>query len=160
MKDLLDGQLEAAATSDLARESATVVTSRLLEAFLACPTKCRLLSTGEFSAGTEYTEWAAAREESYRREGIRKLTSHAVHSGIASPGPGLWEKASWQFAVGETVRAQGWEADIALVQRILQEGAITQFVPIRFVANNKLSGSDKMLAAFEAIALAKALGTN
>ena len=52
--------LKRSATPDVAQESATVVTSRLLEAFLACPTKCRLLSEGEFPAGTEYTEWAAA----------------------------------------------------------------------------------------------------
>lgn len=46
-----------------------MVTSRLLEAFLACPVKCHLLSEGERPAGTEYSVWVAAREESYRREG-------------------------------------------------------------------------------------------
>jgi len=136
-----------------------VVTSRLLEAFLACPVKCYLLSEGELPAGTEYSAWAAAREESYRREGIRKLTAQEASTGIGSPDPGLWKHESWRFSVGETVRAQGWEAEVALIQRIPQTGAPSRFVPIRFVAHNRLSASDKTIAAFEALSLAKALGT-
>ena len=61
----------------------------MLEAFLACPVKCHLLSEGEVPAGTEYSAWAAAREESYRREGVRKLTSQETDLGIASAEPGL-----------------------------------------------------------------------
>jgi predicted RecB family nuclease len=41
----------------------------------------------------------------------------------------------------------------------LADGAPSRFVPIRFVANNRLSASDKTMAAFEALTLAKALGT-
>ena len=78
---------------------------------------------------------------------------------IAAPEPGLWKNGSWQFAIGKTVRAQGWEAGIALVPRIPQAGAASQLVPVRFAAVNKLSGPDKTMAAFEAIALSKALGT-
>ena len=46
-----------------------------------------------------------------------------------------------------------------MVQRIPQGGTPSRFVPIRFVANNRLSASDKTMAAFEALSLAKALGT-
>jgi len=95
-----------------------VVTSRLLKAFLVCPVKCHLLSEGEAPAGTEYSAWAAAREESYRREGVRKLTSQETGPGIAVAEPGLWKHESWRFAVGRTLRAEGWEAEIALLQRI------------------------------------------
>ena len=49
--------------------------------------------------------------------------------------------------------------DRALIERIPQTGTPCQFVPIRFVANNRLSASDKTMAAFEALSLAKALGT-
>lgn len=136
-----------------------MVTSRLLEAFLACPVKCHLLSESEIPAGTEYSAWAAAKEDSYRGEGIRKLTSKEASTGIPSPDPNLWKHESWRFSVGETVRAQGWEAEVALIERIPQTGAPSQFVPIRFVANNRLSASAKTMAAFEALSLAKALGT-
>ena len=126
---------------------------------MACPVKCHLLSKGERPAGTDYSAWAAAGEESYWREGIQKLASQETNSCIASPDPGLWKSESWRFAVGKTVRAQGWEADIALIERIPKAGTPSQFVPIRFLANNRLSASDKTMAAFEALSLAKALGT-
>lgn len=58
-----------------------MVTSHLPEAFLVCPVKCHLLSDGVIPAGTEYSAWAAAEEESYRREGIRKLTAQEVSTG-------------------------------------------------------------------------------
>ena len=90
-----------------------MVTSRLLEAFLACLVKCHLLSKEERPTGTEYSAWATAREESYRREGIQKLDSQGTNSCIASLEHGLWKSESWRFAVGKTVRAQGWEAEIA-----------------------------------------------
>ena len=128
-----------------------MVTSRLLEAFLACPVKCHLLSEGEIPHGTEYSAWAAERNESYRREGVRKLASRETGPCVASAEPGLWKRESWQIAVAKTVRAEGWEAEIALIQRIPQVGASSRFVPIRFAANNRLSASDKTMAAFEAI---------
>ena len=67
-----------------------MVTSRLLEAFLACPVKCYLLSEGEVPVGAEYSAWAAAREESYRRESFRKLISQETGPDIASTEPALW----------------------------------------------------------------------
>lgn len=152
-------KFDAVATSDVTQERPVVVTSCLLQAFMACPTKCYLLYAGEIPAGGEYTNWVITRQESYRHEAILNLTAHASKSGIASLEPGLSKDAPWQFAVERIVSAQGWEADIALIQRIPQERGTSQLVPISFVAANKLSASDKTMAAFEAIALAKALGT-
>jgi CRISPR/Cas system-associated exonuclease Cas4 (RecB family) len=136
-----------------------VVTSRLLEAFLSCPVKCHLLPKGEAPAGTEYSAWAAAKEESYRREGFRKLTSKEMGPDIASAEPGLWKHESWRFAIGKTVRTETWEAEIAMIQRITQAVAPSRFAPIRFTAKNRLTASDKTMAAFEALSLAEALGT-
>ena len=72
-----------------------MVTSRLLEAFLACPVKRYLLSKGEIPPGTEYSALAAAREESYRRESLRKLPSQEMGPDIAS--------ALVTFAIGSAI---------------------------------------------------------
>jgi predicted RecB family nuclease len=117
-----------------------------------------MLSKQELPAGTEYSTWANAREDSYRQANVRKLTIPETKPYIASPEPGVWKSESWQFAVARTVRAEGWEAEIAMIQQIHQAGSLSRFVPIRFVANNRLTTSDKTIAAFEAIVLAKALG--
>ena len=137
------------------------VTSHLFEAYLACPTKCYLQFKGEVGAGSDYTAWAAKRAESYCRNGIQELTAaHPLELGSGSLEPGRWKNASWHFALDQIVRAQDWEARLKVVQRITSKETNPPFqlVPIRFLTDNKLSNSDKMVAAFEALVLAKLLG--
>jgi predicted RecB family nuclease len=52
------------------------------------------------------------------------------------------------------------EANLQIVERIPPEGtnSSSQFVPIRFVAANKLSRSDKLMVGFDAFVLSKASG--
>jgi predicted RecB family nuclease len=157
----LDSQLEPANTPHVAHDGAVVVTSCLLEAFLACSMKCYLLSKGEIAAGNEYASWVTTQTESYRSEGKHKLTAeHEPELGSGALESGRWKSASWHFALDQIARTQDWEASLQVVQRILPEGANSSalFVPIRYVPVNKLSNSDKMVAAFEALVLAKSLG--
>jgi len=145
----------------LSAQKISPVTSRLLEAYLACPTKCHLQSVGEIATGSDYTTWAAMRAESYCRDGIQKLTTaHSLELCSDSLDAGQWKNASWHFILDQIVRAQDWEARFQVVQKIPPKGTNSspQFVPIRFVPNNKLSNSDKMVAVFEALVLAKSLG--
>jgi hypothetical protein len=55
----------------------------LFEAHLECVTKCWLRSRGEPSAGNAYAEWARARNEAYRRDGLNKLLT--LFSSNCSP---------------------------------------------------------------------------
>ena len=154
----MDGKSKPVEDSN-AQESALVISSRLLEAFLACPTKCRLLAAGEVPAGTEYTVWAESRVESYRVDGILRLTGYVSEPATVSQDLSQWKNESWQSASSQTVRAQGWEAEITLVQRIsVPKTAASILVPIRFVPANKLTTADKVLAAFEVITLSKTTG--
>jgi predicted RecB family nuclease len=74
--------------------------------------------------------------------------------------PRHWKYAVWDFAFNQVARAQHYESHLHAVQRVqLDEGEQSQFLPIRFVAANKLSQIDKLTAGFEALALSKALGT-
>ncbi len=154
----MDGKSKPVENSN-AKESAVVISSRLLEAFLACPTKCRLLAAGEVPAGTEYTVWAESRVESYRVEGILRLSGFASEPDAVSQDPSQWKNESWKSASRQAVRAQGWEAEIALVQRTsVSKTAASILVPVRFVPANKLTATDKVMAAFEVITLSKAAG--
>jgi CRISPR/Cas system-associated exonuclease Cas4 (RecB family) len=49
------------------------ITSDVFEAYLKCPTKCWLRSTGEPSAGNTYSEWVKAQNDSYRTTGTERL---------------------------------------------------------------------------------------
>jgi hypothetical protein len=139
-----------------------LVTSQLFESYLACPTKCYLQSVGEVPAGSDFTIWSETRYESYRFEGLQRLT--ADHSQTINGGeqdPRHWKHALWHFAFNQIVRAQNYEAHLYAIQRVQLEGSVqsSQFIPVRFVPANKLSRSDKLMAGFDAFVLAKALGT-
>ena len=144
----------------LSEQKKLLMTSRLFVAYLACPTKCYLQFKGEVGAGSDYTAWVVTRTESYCREGIQKLTAvYSLELCSGSLDSGQWKNASWHFTLDQIIRTQDWEASFQVVQRIPPEGTNSspQFIPIRFVPNNKLSNADKMVAAFEALVLAKSL---
>ena len=69
--------------------------------------------------------------------------------------------ASWHFAIDQIVRIQrtGRQAFRLYSECHWKEQThIAKLVPIRFVPANKLTSSDKMMAAFDALALSKSLG--
>ena len=138
-----------------------LVTSRLFEAYLACPTKCYLQSIGEAESNNDFSIWKETRSESYCREGIERLTfdSHS-QLDIEPSETGGWKNVSWRFTVNRVVRTQNMEANLQIVERISPEGInkSSNFVPIRFVAANKLSRSDKLMIGFDAFVLSKAAG--
>jgi len=137
------------------------VTSRLFEAYLACPTKCYLRSTGEVAATNDFAIWNKTRSETYPCEGVQRLTTDH-HSELAPepPEPGHWKNVRWHFALNLIARAENMKASLQVVQRFPAKGKnkTSQFVPIRFVPVNKLSRSDKLMAGFDALVLSKTSG--
>ena len=43
------------------------ITSDLFDAFLKCPTKCYLHSTGQTGSGNAYAEWVREQNDAYRK---------------------------------------------------------------------------------------------
>jgi predicted RecB family nuclease len=138
-----------------------VITSQLFEAYLDCPTKCFLRSTGEAVTGNAFATWNHTRSEAYHLDGVRRLTAGQPQEfGSYSIEPGSWKSALWLFARSQGVSAQNMATTFHVVQRIPPEGTskASQLVPIRFVHANKLSRSDKLMAGFDALVLSKAFG--
>jgi predicted RecB family nuclease len=79
---------------------------------------------------------------------------------IGSPGTGNWKTAKWRLAVDLVARAENLESSLHAVKRAPSEGRgqSGQFTPIRFVFTNKLTRSDKLLLAFDALVLSEMLG--
>src|SRR5262249_47999798 len=137
------------------------VTTRLFEAYLACPTKCYLRSIGEVEASNDFAIWNETRSETYLCEGVQRLTTdHHSELGLEPPETGHWKNVPWRFALNLIAQAENMEANLQVVQRIPPEGTnkSSQFVPIRFVPANKLSRCDKLMAGFDAFVLSKASG--
>lgn len=92
------------------------VTSRLFEAYLACPTKCYLQSIGEVAAINDFAIWNETRNESYRREGVQRLTTdHHSELALEPPETGHWKNVSWHFALNFVVRAENMETNLQVV---------------------------------------------
>lgn len=137
-----------------------LVTSRLFEAYLACPTKCFLRSAGEAATGNEFANWIHKRGASYIRESTKKLTAGLSREVVAShTETSQLKDARWHLAVDQVIRAQHLEASIHAIQRMPPD-RMEQFpplVPIRFVHTNKLSRADRLMAGFDAFVLSKVL---
>jgi predicted RecB family nuclease len=139
-----------------------IVTSRLFEAYLKCPTKCFLLSRGETGTSNAYADWTQVQSISYRSDGISRLkggipSNECVAGSLEAKS---LKSASWRVAVDVKAHAKNVEAAIDAVERPPSDspGNTPQFVPIRFISRNKLNGHDKLVLAFDALVFSEALG--
>ena len=84
----------------------------------------------------------------------------ADESIIGSLGTENWKTAKWRLAVDLVARAENLESSVHAVERAPSEGRgqAGQFAPIRFIFTNKLTRSDKLLLAFDALVLSEMLG--
>jgi len=139
-----------------------MITAGIVEAFLKCPTKCYLRSLGEVGTENAYANWARAQNESYRNDGIKRLTEGTAPDEciIGSPGTTNMKAPKWRLAMDYVVRAQNLESSLHAVERIASDGRgkPAQLIPIRFIFSNKLSLDDKRLLAFDALVLSERLG--
>jgi len=137
------------------------ITSQLFEAYVKCPTQCWLRHAGETATGNAYAAWVQAKNEACRVEGIKRLVAGVPDGGrvVASPTENL-KAATWRMATDLPAQAPNLEARIPIVERMPSagRGKTAQFIPIRFVWTNKVGRDDKLLLAFEALALSKMLG--
>jgi predicted RecB family nuclease len=137
------------------------ITTSLFEAYIKCPTKCWLRFTGEPATGNDYAEWEQRRNESYRNAAIERLRSEVPKDECAvAPAQDGLKTTNWRLGVGIVTTSQNLEARIHAVERVPSEGRgkSAQFIPIRFVYNNKLGKDEKLLLAFEAFVLSEIIG--
>jgi predicted RecB family nuclease len=142
------------------------ITSEIFEAYLKCPTKCRLRANGEPFSGNEYAQWVKTQRNSYCTKEIAILLTPLQGTEVAhSPDIENIRLAKWRFATNFVVKGNldsGTivESEFHCVERLLPQGRgkASQFIPIRFSFFNKLSKNDHMLVAFDALTLSKSLG--
>ena len=139
-----------------------IINPQLFEAYLKCATKCYLKSLGEAGTGNAYAEWLQAQNDICRSDGIKRLTMEAEPDSFVTNPSELknLKTATWRMAIDFVARAQNMESMIHAVERAPAEGRgkSAQFMSVRYVFNNKPTKSDKLLLAFDALVLSKALG--
>jgi predicted RecB family nuclease len=139
-----------------------IITSRLFEAYLKCPTKCFLQARGEAARGDAYADWVRTQSALYRSAGTQRLTRGRTEDECVSGAraAGNTNSGHWRLAIDLTTRADNLESTIDVVERLPSQGRgkPTQFIPIRFIYTNKLTRDDRLLLAFDALVLLEALG--
>ncbi len=137
------------------------ITSQLLEAYVKCPTKCWLKYAGEQATSNAYAAWTQAKDKAYRAEGIKRLVAKVPEGkrAVAPPTENL-KTATWRVAAELRVQSQNLETQIPIVERAPSagQGKPAQFIPIRFICANKIGRAEKLLLAFDCLALSKMLG--
>ena len=103
-----------------------MITSELLEAYLACPMKCYLRSRGEQCSENKFAALYQTQRDSYRRAGIRKLKANLASHQTE---PGTFKNARWQFAFDQTLDADDLLADVHAIQRVSTKEGASEFTP-------------------------------
>jgi hypothetical protein len=100
------------------------LTSALFEAFLKCPTKCYLRSTGQAGTGNAYAEWVREQNEGYRAEAGKRLMAGLPESEVvvAPPATENLKTATWRLALNLPVQAGNVDSRIHAVERVPPQG--------------------------------------
>lgn len=138
----------------------TKITSRLIETYIKCQTKCWLTNAGEQAANDSYESWLNERDEEYRTNEVNRLNagvpSDQKIANLLGANPAA---ATWTVASDIPVRAENLESQLATIERTPSpgRGKPAQFIPIRFFRANKIGRDEKLLLTFDAYLLSKML---
>jgi predicted RecB family nuclease len=109
-----------------------------------------------------HADWARSQSELYRSTEIKWLLGRIIppECAVGLLTTEKLETAKWKLAVDFAATGEHLESRIHAVERIPSKGrgAPAQFIPIRFIARNKLTKDDKLLIAFDALALSEVTG--
>jgi len=138
------------------------ITPDLFEAYLKCPTKCFLRAHGEKPAGNEYSEWKENQTAEYASQGIQRLRQgyKAEECVCGDHATGNTKFPKWRMATSFPASTENLQSTIHAVEHLPSQaqGESPRFIPVRFIARNKVTRDDKLLLAFDARVLAESIG--
>jgi predicted RecB family nuclease len=136
-------------------------TAEIFSAFLKCPTKCYLRSTGHTGSGNAYADWVRDRTDAYLGAVRRRLLAGVPEAEVViAPATETLKTATWRLALDLPVQASNGDSRLHAVEREPSQdrGRPAQLIPVRFVYLNKLTRDDRLLVAFDALLLSEVLG--
>ena len=135
------------------------ISQALFEDYLNCPTKCFLRASGEKFQPNFYANWLGNQNEIYRKEAAKRLIAgHQQENVIINPtDTAQINTSAWRLAINIDMRWHNIEANLHAAELIPARTAnsVDHIIPIRFIFANKLSRIDRLLLAFDALALSK-----
>lgn len=137
------------------------ITEDIFHAFLQCETKAYLKFSGTVGLQPEFSDWERNRIENYKQQCCGRLCSEFLDDEclVSTALPPDFDKSKYRLVIDCVVHAQGLQSHLHALERSTVPGRKPNpFLPIRFVPNEKITKHDKLLVAFDALALATASG--
>jgi predicted RecB family nuclease len=139
-----------------------LITEDIFCAFLQCETRSYLKFSGAVGLQREFSDWERNRVENYRQQCWGQLRSEFLEEEclVSTALPPDFDKSKYRLVMDCVVHAQGLQSRIHALERTTALGnrKLNPFLPIRFVPSEKLTRQDKLLLAFDALALSTASG--
>jgi predicted RecB family nuclease len=137
-----------------------VITQQIFEAFLKCPTKSQLSRDGSVIVENS-AAWPQELEQIFIRNGWSRLCASIPADQViigASAAEAIRQRRSG-LVVDCTLQTSDLGARLHGLEIIgAPANAQTRYVPIRFLSNEKVSATDKLLLAFDAFVLSQVSG--
>ena len=138
-----------------------MLSEEIFEAFLNCETKASLNLSMEAGHQQEADIWRKRFDEDYRRSCFSLvLTRFPGESYVGSPAVKDLKNGKYKLLIDCLVQAEGLQSRIHALERVTSSAKVDagHYIPLRFVRSERITRHDKLLLAFDAIALSKLLG--
>jgi len=139
-----------------------LITENIFHAFLKCETKAYLCSKGIAGSCVEFKNWQQTVIEKYKKECSAKLCLNYVDNEciIGTPQPDDFKNMKYRLAIDCIIKGERIITHINALQRIHlhRNSKRAQYIPIRFIPTEKTRKIDKLLLAFDALALSDYFG--
>jgi predicted RecB family nuclease len=135
--------------------------AEVFEAFLRCPTKAQLYLRGAAGVLPESCAWKRQRGEQFKHAAAECLLRGVPEREryIGMPSAEEWEARRYQVILDCTVTGAEISTRLdALVLDTKRCPGTHPYLPVRFVVHDKITRIDKLLVAFDALALARSSG--
>jgi predicted RecB family nuclease len=138
-----------------------IISAPIFEAYLKCPSKCWFLFLGNNGDANIYSDFVRNKNNTYRAAGLERLmaTIQPSECVVKPSAPVNMKTATWLLAVDFVAINEILESRLHAVERMPPDGQgkQVQLIPIRFIFANKLTKSDKLILAFDALVLSEML---
>ena len=139
-----------------------LITEEIFQAFLKCETKAYLKYPSAVGVQGEGSDWQRRLIEDFRQKCAIKLRSQFPEDEclVGASLPQIPENGKPRLVINCLAQAQEIRSSIHALERLTSHGKRKHnpYIPIRFVLSEKVTKHDRLLLAFDALALSLASG--
>jgi predicted RecB family nuclease len=138
------------------------ITDVVFAAYLKCEMKAFLLRAGDAPTDPEIDNWQRRIADTYKAAFLEGLCATVPRNEICQGMPSLraLRRQDWCLFIDPVISLPDVQAQPHTVERVpVSRGEIeTTYRPIRFLPNKNLTASDRLITAFDALALSRLTG--